>query len=250
MVLVKGLRPARSASELSSSAPWAARTALKRGASSKDSTVVRYSLSVLGTFPKKSDKAFAERLRALRTAGSRGSCLHARIARTWRELRGSENFIFWPPNAWERMSGQITPVEIVGRRAVSTEGMIMQSKVLLGRPFAAAMFDPSATPPVEMESDAQVVAALISAPARSGSSAFRPADNRTTGSASWASSPRRREGSLPHGRGGCRRQLSLDRFAHALSATGRAAVGAGVLQVCRRPGRGEDRQTVRPLAGI
>ncbi len=45
--------------------------ALKRGASSKDSTVVRYSLSVLGTFPKKSDKAFAERLRALRADTSR-----------------------------------------------------------------------------------------------------------------------------------------------------------------------------------
>ena len=45
-----------------------------------------------------------------------------------------------------------------------------------------------------------------------------------------------REAGLPHGRDGCRRQLSLDRFAHALSATGRAAIGAGVLQVRRRAG--------------
>jgi ABC-type phosphate transport system substrate-binding protein len=79
------------------------------------------------------------------------------------------------------MSGQITPVEIVGRRAVSTEGMIMQSKVLLGRPFAAAMFDPSATPPVEMESDEQVVAALITRPSAVGFLRFPPGgqpDNR------------------------------------------------------------------------
>jgi ABC-type phosphate transport system substrate-binding protein len=68
--------------------------------------------------------------------------------------------------AWNDVpdSGLSTPIEITGRAAISTEGMIVGDKVLRGRPFAVAFFDQSATPPAQKETDEQVVAALIKRP--------------------------------------------------------------------------------------
>ena len=62
--------------------------------------------------------------------------------------------------------GAARAIEVVGRRLTDTEGMIIEDKVLHGRPFAAALIDPSATPSARMETDEQVVAALIKRPER------------------------------------------------------------------------------------
>ena len=58
--------------------------------------------------------------------------------------------------------------------AISTEGMIMVDKVLQGRPFAAALFAPSASAPAQKETDEQVVAALIKRPSAIGFLRYPP----------------------------------------------------------------------------
>ncbi len=71
-------------------------------------------------------------------------------------------------------SGQTTPIEIVGRTVIGTEGIIMANNVLHGRPFAAWMFDPSITPPAQKETDEQVIAALIKRPSAIGFLRYPP----------------------------------------------------------------------------
>ena len=71
-------------------------------------------------------------------------------------------------------SGLSTPIEILGRTAISTEGMILDDTVLRGRQFASAFYDQPASEPAQKARDEQVVTALIKRPSAIGFLRYPP----------------------------------------------------------------------------